>query len=330
MRRAGKTTGVAILKTGFLSKVNVDIEEMKSRFAPEPLDIFGTKEALAGEVGDLEVLIAMNQGFQRFTVDSDILAKAQKLRLVQHIGVATDITDIDAAAARGIPVATVPVQNCRSVAETAMYLLLGCVKKGRTAQRLVDQGAMGEFVCSELSGKTLCLMGLGTIGKMMVPMARGFDMRVIGVRRDASKDGGAIEGVEKIFDPKDLHQALSQSDVVVLALPLDAETANIIDTDALAAMNDDAFLVNLSRGGNVDRAALEAALASNRIAGFGTDVFWQEPNDPDEALLKDERVFATPHSGGKSIEAIRGDAREVHGNVMRLIKGEPLQNVANM
>jgi phosphoglycerate dehydrogenase-like enzyme len=318
------------LKIGFLSKVNVDIEEMKSRFTPEPLRILGTKEALAEAIGDLEVLIAMNQGFQRFTVDSDILAKAQKLRLVQHIGVATDITDIDAAAARGIPVATVPVQNCRSVAETAMYLLLGCAKKGRTAQRLVNQGAMAEFVCSELSGKTLCLMGLGTIGKMMVPMARGFGMRVIGVRRDASKDGGAIEGVEQVFGPSDLHQALSLADVVVLVLPLNAETANIIDTDALATMKEDAFLINLSRGGNVDRAALEAALASNRIAGFGTDVFWQEPNDPDDPLLKDERVFATPHSGGKSIEAIRGGAREVHTNVMRLIKGEPLQNVANM
>lgn len=317
------------MRIGFLSKVEVNIDAMKSCFAPEPLQILRSREALANAVSDLEVLIAMNQGFRRFTIDAEILASAKKLRLIQHTGVATDVTDIETAAARGIPVATVPSQNRRSVAETGMYLLLGCAKRGRTAQRLVDEGSMGELVCVELAGKTLCLVGLGTIAKTMVPMARGFGMRVIGVRRDISKDGGGIEGVERIFAAADLHDALAEADFVVLLLPLTGETANIIDAGALGAMKRDAFLINLSRGGHVDREALEAALAANRIAGFGTDVFWQEPNDPAAPLFRDERVFATPHSGGKSLESIRGSAREVHANVMRLIKGEPLHNLAN-
>ena len=318
------------MQIGFLSKVDVNIDAMKSQFAPEPVQALRSREALAEAIAELDVLIAMNQGFPRFTIDAEILAKAKKLRLVQHTGVATDITDIETAAARGIPVATVPGRNSRSVAETGMYLLLGCAKKGRTAQRLVDQGAMGEFVCVELAGKTLCLVGLGRIGKMMVPMARGFGMRVIGVRRDASGDGSDVEGVERVFATADLHDALAEADFIVLVLPLNAETANIIDARAIAAMKEDAFLINLSRGGNIDRDALESALAANRIAGFGTDVFWQEPNDPDAPLFRDERVFATPHSGGKSIESIRGGTREVHANVMRLIRGEPLRNLANM
>ena len=318
------------MRMGFLSKVDVNIREMKARFAPEPLQVLRSKEALAEAIGHLEVLIAMNQGFERFTIDKEILAKATNLRLVQHTGVATDITDIETAAAHGIPVTTVPSQNRRSVAETGMYLLLGCAKRARAAQRLVDQGAMGEIVCVELAGKTLCLVGLGTIAKTMVPMAHGFGMRVIGVRRDVTGDRGGIEGVERVFATTDLHLALAEADFVVLLLPLNGDTANIIDADALAAMKQDAFLINLSRGGHVDREALEAALAANRIAGFGTDVFWHEPNDPDAPLFRDERVFATPHSGGKSIEAIRGGAREVHANVMRLVNGEPLHNVANM
>jgi phosphoglycerate dehydrogenase-like enzyme len=317
------------MKIGFLSKSGVDIDQMKAQFAPQEIEILGSYEALDAAIADLDVLLAMNQGFTRFTVDADIIAKADKLKLVQHIGVAADITDTDAAAKRGIPVAVVPVQNCRSVAETGMFLVLGCAKKGRTAQRLVDQGAMGEFLCAELGGKTMCIVGLGAIGKMTVPMARGFGMRVIGVRRDPDKDG-PIEGVDKIYATADLHAALGQADFTVLLIPLNEETANIMDAAAFKAMKDDSFLINMSRGGNVDRAALEAALANDEIGGYGTDVFWQEPNDPDDPLLKDERVFATPHSGGKSIEAIQGGAREVHANVMRLANGEAPINVLNM
>ena len=318
------------MQIGFLSKVDVEINEIKSHFAPEKVQIFRSKEALDEAISNLEVLIAMNQGFQRFTVDADILAKAKILRLVQHFGAAADITDVETAAAKGIPVATVPAQNGRSVAETGMFLMLGCAKKARTAQRFVDQGMMSEMTCVELGRKTLCLIGLGTIGKMMAAMANGFGMRVIGVRRDAAKEGGKIDGIEKIYATADLHAALSDSDFVVLVLPLNAETANIIDADALAAMKKDAYLINMSRGGNIDRLALEAALEADQIAGFGTDVFWQEPNDPDDPLLRDERVFATPHSGGKSVEAVRGCVREVHANIMRLKNGEPLKNVTNM
>lgn len=318
------------MKIGFLSKAGVDIAEMKRRFAPQELDIYPSREALSEAIDDLDVLIAQNQGFERFTVDADILARAKKLKMVQHIGVAADITDIDAAAGHGIPVATVPVQNCRSVAETALFIMMGCAKRGRTAQRLVEEGSMAEFLCSELGGKTMCLVGLGTIGKMMVPMARGFGMDVIAVRQNVNADGGSVEGVSKIYPTGDLLKAFGEADYVVLVLPLNDETANMIDADALAAMKRDAYLINMSRGGHIDRSALEAALADDRIAGFGTDVFWQEPNDPDDPLLKDERVFATPHSGGKSVEAIEGGSREVHANVMRVINGEPLLNVCNM
>jgi len=318
------------MRIGFLSKVDVNIDAVTAQFAPETVRVFRSRDELADGIGELEVLIAMNQGFGRYTIDSEILARATKLRLVQHTGVATDITDIECAASQGIPVATVPGQNARSVAETGMYLLLGCAKSGRRAQRLVDQGAMGELTCVELAGRTLCLVGLGRIGKLMVPMARGFDMWVIGVRRDASGNGGSVEGVERVYAAADLHDALAQADFVVLVLPLNAETANIIDARAFAAMKQGAFLINLSRGGHVDRGALEAALAANRIAGFGTDVFWEEPNDPDTPLFRDERVFATPHSGGKSVESITGAARAVHANVMRLMRGEALHNVVNM
>lgn len=317
------------LKIGFLSKVDIHIDEVAALFAPEPVLNFQTRGELAAGIGDLDVLIAMNQGYTQFTIDAEMLAKADKLKLVQHHGVAADITDVDAAAARGIPVATVPGQNCRSVAEQAMFLMLGLAKRARTTQRLVEEGAMGDIVCSELSGRMLCLVGLGTIGKMLVPMARGFGMDVIGVRKDLSKDEGGIDGVERVFAVDALHTALAMADYTMLVLPLNRETINIIDGRAFAAMKDGAALVNLSRGGNVDRTALEAALEGGRLAGYATDVLWQEPHDPNDPLLKDERVFVTPHTGGKSIEAIQDTARAVYDNVMRLARGEKLQGVLN-
>ena len=314
------------MKIGFLSKAGVDIAEMKKVFYPKQISIFNSRASLREAAHELDILIAQNQGFYRFTIDADILRCAKKLRLVQHIGVAADITDVKAAGEYGIPVATVPAQNCRSVAETAMYIMLGCAKRGRTAQRLVGEGSMAEFQCNELGGKMLCLIGLGTIGKMLVPMARGFGMNIIAVRRDISKDGD-IDGVEKIYPTEDLYLALRQADYIILVLPLNDETLHMIDDKAFSSIKSDAFIINMSRGDHIARIALEKALADGNIAGFGTDVFWKEPNDPDDPLLRDERVFATPHSGGKSYEAISGGTREVYKNIQRVIDGKVPLNI---
>lgn len=118
----------------------------------------------------------------------------------------------------------------------------------------------------------LCLIGLGTIGKMLVPMARGFGMSVTAFRRDISKDGD-IDGVEKIYPTEDRYVALRQADYIILVLPLNEETFHIIDEKAFSSMKSNAFLINMSRGDHIDRVALEKALADKSIAGFDTDVF---------------------------------------------------------
>jgi phosphoglycerate dehydrogenase-like enzyme len=317
------------LKIGFLSKVDVNIENIAKTFAPTPVISCRNKEELAKEIAGLEVLIVQNQGYGRDTVDAALIEKGKQLKLIQHHGVATDITDIAAARRCGIPVATIPGQNSRSVAEHAMYLLLAVVRRGRTVQRLLEEGRMGEVQCSELGGKTVCLVGLGTIGKMVAKMCSGFGMTVIGVRRDPAKDGGTVEGVSDIIAAAKLHDALKKSDFTILVLPLDDGTANIIDATAFDAMKDGAGLINVSRGGHVDRPALEAALESGRLSAYAADAYWSEPIDPNDPLLKDERVVVTPHTGGKSTESIARTAKAVYDNVMRVETGEPLRNVAN-
>ena len=110
-------------------------------------------------------------------------------------------------------------------------------------------------------------------------------------------------------------------------MPLNEETFHIINEKALSSMKSDAFLINMSRSNHIDRIALEKALADKSIAGFGTDVFWQEPTNPDDPLLRDERVFATPHSGGKSHEAISGVTPEVYKKIQRVINGKVPFNI---
>lgn len=123
--------------------------------------------------------------------------------------------------------------------------------------------------------------------------------------------------------------ALAISDFIILAIPLNDETFNLINEAQFRAMKRTAVLVNVSRGHNVNREALDRALAENRIEGFGADVYWTEPADPDDPLLRDPRVFITPHIGAESAEAIDRMSLAVRENIDRYVKGGPLQNVVN-
>jgi phosphoglycerate dehydrogenase-like enzyme len=317
------------MKIAFLSKTEINIRHLTEGLAPHDVVPCRSRDELLGAMPGVEVLVVQNQGFPHHTVDADCLRAGAALRLVQHHGVACDATDVGAATRLGIPVAAIPGQNSRSVAEHGFFLLLALARRARAAQRLIAEGRMGELDCTELAGKTLCLVGLGTIGKMLAAMARGFSMRVIGVRRNPGAEDARAAGVDEVHGTGRLREVLAQADFTVLVLPLNRETAGIIGAAEFAAMKRGAMLVNLSRGAHVDRGALEAALARDGIAGYATDAYWTEPADPADPLLGDERVIATPHMGGKSIESILRCVGAVRENVERVARGETPVNVVN-
>ena len=318
----------AVLNIGFLSKTEINIERLCNALAPRRLTVCRSKKELYTHIEAFDVLIVQNQGFKRGTVDAEILGRARKLQMIQHHGVATDITDIKAAASRDILVATIPSQNSRSVAEHGMHLILALARRSSLVRRLVVEGKMGEVECVELQGKTLCIVGLGTIGKMIAEAAKGFGMHLIGVRKKMAKLPYNLSEL-KAFSALDLHDALALADFSILVLPLNDETENIIDRDAFAAMKRGAFLINISRGAHVDRSACESALDSGQLAGYAADAMWEEPIDPNDPILTDERVFLTPHIGGKSAEAIERITDAIRTNIRRFELGEPLLNVVN-
>ena len=311
-----------------LCSAPISIESLQTALQPYcPLAICRTREELARALPAANILVAQNKGFPFRIVDAGLLATARRLKLIQHHGVSYDATDAKAAAALDITVAVTSGQNHASVAETAFHILMCIAKKVHETQRSVNEGVMGRVLCTELAGKTLCLVGVGKIGQRLAAMGAGFGMKVIGVRKHADNRG--LAGFDRIFSADQLKDALALSDCVILAIPLNEETFDFIGAREFDAIKPGALLVNVSRGPNVNRDALLKALADNRIAGFGADVYWKEPADPADPLLEDPRVFITPHIGAESAEAITRMSQAVRANIDRFVRGEPLENVVN-
>jgi phosphoglycerate dehydrogenase-like enzyme len=318
------------MKIAFLSKTDVTIDAVKETFVPYTVIVCRDRKELLKEIPQIDVLVAQNVGFQFHTIDADVLSLGKNLRLIQHFGVAWDATDAKEAGRLNIPVATIAAQNSNGVAEQTFHLVLSLAKKAREAYRATQTGEMGNILTTELSGKSICIVGLGKIGKILVRMAKAFNMHVIGVKKTPDFDAVLQAGVDSAHTSNDLHQLLPLADFVVLAIPLNKDTFDLINHAEFKVMKAGAGLINISRGPNVNKEALMQALADGKICGFASDVFWQEPADPDDPLLKDDRVIYTPHLGGYSDFAVYQSAEAVKDNIDRLAKGEPVLNVVNL
>lgn len=248
---------------------------------------------LLGLLGDADALIVRN----RTQVDGALLDAAPRLRVVGRLGVGLDNIDVKACEARGVAVIPATGANAGAVAEyvigTAMALL-------RLAYTRGDETAAGQWPRTALSngreigGKTLGLIGFGGIGQLAARMAQALGMRVI-----AHDPMIAVESVESAT----LEQLLASADVVSLHVPLTAHTRNLIDRAALAGMKQGAVLINTSRGGIVDEAALGEALRSGHLGGAAIDVFGQEPLTAGSALQGAPNTILTPHIAGVTLES---------------------------
>jgi phosphoglycerate dehydrogenase-like enzyme len=253
--------------------------------------------SLEEQVAGMEALIP---SMARIT--ASVIAAAPRLKLILQFGAGLEGVDRAAAEARGIPVRNVAGANAQAVGELALFLMLALARRLPEHRRSFENGVVGDPVGTELLGKTLGIVGLGATGRALARMARGIGMRVIAVRR--SVGGKKDPDAEWVGGPSDLDRLLAEADYVSLHLPTSPETLRMIDAGRLAKMKPSAFLVNVGRGGLVDRDALVAALRERRIRGAGLDVYWEEPPDPNDPLLSMDNVVATPHVGGTSDEAM--------------------------
>jgi phosphoglycerate dehydrogenase-like enzyme len=261
------------------------------------------------------------------TVTRQMLMESDRLRLIQQCGAGLESVDLEAARDLGIRVANVPTDisgNADSVAELGIYLMIGLSRDVRGMARSMANRKMGEPQGRALQGRVVGLVGLGGIGRALIRRLQTFDVRLIGIKRHHPEKAARELGLEWAGGPGDLEELLGRSDFVILCLPLTTENERLIDAAALSAMKPNAFLINLSRGGLVDRNALEEALAAGSIAGAGLDVFWEEPPDPQDPIFH-HNVLATPHIAASTDVSMQGIVRVVAENIRRVARDqEPL------
>ncbi len=234
---------------------------------------------------------------------NDLPEIAPRLRFIQSASAGVDQYARDKLVAHGIRLASAQGVNARAVSEHAIALILALSRRLPEARdnqaKHFWRGMIGDLARreDELGGKTLLIVGLGRIGGRLAMLAKAFDLRVVGVKRNPDAGG---DGVDSVHGLDELNELLPHADFVALTCPLTQETENIIDADALARMKPSAFLINVARGRCVDEAALVAALQEGRIAGAGIDVTAEEPLPESSALWDIPNALITPHTAGET------------------------------
>jgi lactate dehydrogenase-like 2-hydroxyacid dehydrogenase len=263
--------------------------------------------------------------FDRF--DAAVIARLPAtLKILSTYSVGNEHIDLEAAKRRGLPVLSTPDVLSDSVAEMAMFLMLGAARRGHEGARLLyDRRWTGwtptQLIGTEVSGTRMGILGMGRIGRAIAQRARGFDMGIHYHNRqrlDAGLEAGAtyhdtIEGL------------LAVSDVLVLGAPSSPTTRRVIDQRRIALLPAGAIIVNIARGDLIDDDALVAALKSGRVAAAGLDVFANEPRLDDRYLALDN-VFLQPHQGSSTLTARRKMGAILLDGFAAVIEGRPARN----
>ncbi len=260
------------------------------------------EERLISMIPEADYLLASG----RVKITAEALAAASRLQMIQRTGVGLDSLDLVAIKARGIPLYVNQGVNAQSVAEHAILLMLACLRRlpqihRKTAGGVWEKQAQG-VQTAELAGKTVGLIGLGSIGRKVASILRAFGVKT--VYYDLFRADEAMER-ELGLTFLQLQELAGCADIISLHCPLTKENTGLIDREFIASMKNGAILINTARGGLVDFAALREALASGKLSFAGLDVFPKEPVPADEPILRMENVIVTPHIGGITEDSFR-------------------------
>ncbi|MET0867963.1 MAG: D-glycerate dehydrogenase [Pseudorhodoplanes sp.] len=263
-------------------------------------------------------------------VDRDVLAANPKLKAIASMTITPDRIDVEEATTRKIIVTNIPAVVTDATADLAFGLLLACARRIAEGDRVARSGVFpgsqsNHLAGAAVSGKTLGIIGIGRIGQAMARRARGFDMTVLYTDpRALSVEEEQKLGVKLV----ELDALLGQSDFISLHPALNEETRHMIGTRQFALMKPTAYLINTSRGPIIDEPALAKALAENRIAGAGIDVYEHEPKI-ERGLLTLNNVVLTPHLGSAVMELREGMAHIVVDNIKAIAEGKEPPNCIN-
>jgi D-3-phosphoglycerate dehydrogenase len=277
-------------------------------------------EALAG----CEGLIVRSET----KVTADLMSNASSLRVIGRAGVGVDNIDVPAATIRGIVVMNAPDGNTITTAEHTIALLISLARSIPQANGSLKGGRWErkKFIGVELQGKTLGIVGLGRIGRVVASRARAMGMFIVAYDPFIAPEQARDLDIE--LAPLD--EVYSRADFLTVHTPLTAETRGLIDADVFAKMKKGARVINCARGGLIDEAALGEAISNGTIAGAALDVFAQEPPPADHPLLKLDQVIVTPHLGASTTEAQEGVAFTVAEQMRDFLMTGALRGAVNV
>jgi D-3-phosphoglycerate dehydrogenase / 2-oxoglutarate reductase len=300
------------------------------------------KKSILSQIEDAEVIV---NGFGN--IDKSLIDGCPNLELIQQTGIGIDNVDVSYCTSKSILVANVPLANAISVAEHTLFLLLYLAKNVREKTLATDNnnnnnnndrssllferrvlGVLG----SEIQRKVLVVIGLGATGLEVAKRAKSFGMHVIAVTKNPFLKKSGIDKayfVDNLGGSEILSESISRADYVSLHTPLTEETKNMIGAKELALMKKSANLVNVARAPIVDREALYTVLSDRKISGAAFDVFWEEPPNPDDKLLKLNNFILTPHIAGWTADSVDAIARIIATNIERFAQGDIPLTIVN-
>ena len=315
---------ILITPTSFLKPANAQAREKIEAFADEviynptgkplqPDELIPLLEGVHGYIAGLDYITA------------EVIERAPStLKVISRYGAGVDRVDIEACTKRGIKVLNTPGTNSVAVAELAFALMLNVARNIPYLHEAVQKGEWPTSSGIELKGKTLGIVGLGSIGKNLATRAIAFGMGVQAYDPFFDETFAAQHGIKKAT----LDEALQTSDFISLHVPLTDQTKHMIDTDRIAKMKDGAIIINTARGGIIDEEAAAAAVKSGKLGGLGLDAFEQEPLI-DSPLKGLPHVIFTPHTGAHTAEAVEGMGKMAVDNCIDILTGKDNPYILN-
>ena len=279
-------------------------------------------EQILPRLADAEVVVTK----ELVLTPEQVLAMPDTVKLICEAGTGYNNIPLEAARSKGIMVCNIPAYSTQRVAHTAVMMLLALSSHVQKQIRMLEKGDRSNFTnclsCShtEVNGKTLGIIGAGTIGRAVIRIARALDMNILVYTRTPRADEDGIHYCS-------LDEVLTQSDYISLHCPLNAQTRHLIDAAAIAKMKPTACIINTARGALIDEPALIEALQQGRIAGAGLDVQETEPPVQTNPLYELENVILTPHMGWKGLETRQRLVAILADNIKAYEAGTPINRV---
>lgn len=261
-------------------------------------------------------------------ISAEVIQAADNLKIIGRAGVGVDNIDVKAASERGVVVVNSPEGNTRAAAEHAVALLLSLtrnVPEGDARMRR-QEWKRNDLLGNEVRGKTIGLVGLGKVGSQVALMARGLGMKVI--TYDVALSDERCRQLHA--EPVSFEELLAESDYISIHVPLTDGTRGLIGEEQIAKLKPGCRIVNSSRGGIIDEAALARALSEEKIAGAAMDVYEGEPEPWDSPLMDVPRTVLTPHLGASTTEAQIGAAMDVAEQIVDVLGGLPPRSAVNL